>query len=241
MPRKLRASAVGVAEHIIQRGNNRQICFATEEDMKAYVTWLKAYAKKYQVAIHAWVLMTNHVHLLCTPSTVTGISQMMQSLGRMYVLYFNRTYRRSGTLWEGRFRSCLVQEETYLLALYRYIELNPVRAGMVDDPAEYSWSSYQCNALGKHTDLLTPHVIYKGLGKNDEERRTSYRTLFASHVDEKLLDDIRKATNKGLALGNEHFIADVQAMTGKRMVEGKRGRPTGWRKGNEQKIQRMNK
>ncbi len=130
MPRKPRASAAGVPEHIIQRGNNRQVTFTSEEDMKAYVTWLKEYAKKYEVNIHAWVLMTNHVHLLCTPMTATGISQMMQSLGRMYVMYFNKTYLRSGTLWEGRYRSCLVQEETYLLQVYRYIGIKGVRAGI---------------------------------------------------------------------------------------------------------------
>lgn len=132
----------GVPEHIIQRGNNRQVIFGCEDDMKCYFTWLKEYSKKYDVKVHAWVLMTNHVHLLCTPSSGTAISQMMQSLARMYVMYFNRAYRRTGTLWEGRYKSCLVQEETYLLQLYRYIELNPVRAGMVEDPAEYSWSSY---------------------------------------------------------------------------------------------------
>lgn len=236
MPRKPRASAAGVAEHVIQRGNNRQVIFISEEDMKAYVTWLKQYAKKYNVAIHAWVLMTNHIHLLCTPSSPTGISQMMQSLGRMYVMYFNKTYRRSGTLWEGRYRSCLVQEDTYLFQLYRYIELNPVRAGMVEDPADYTWSSYQCNALGKESDLLSPHERYLALGAIKADRLDSYRQLFEGHVAGKLLDNIRKATNKGLALGNAHFIADVEAITGKRLQESKRGRKVGWRKpkdGNE--------
>ncbi|WP_158965870.1 transposase [Paraglaciecola sp. L3A3] len=235
MPRKPRASAAGVPEHIIQRGNNRQVTFTSEEDMKAYVTWLKEYAKKYEVNIHAWVLMTNHVHLLCTPMTATGISQMMQSLGRMYVMYFNKTYLRSGTLWEGRYRSCLVQEETYLLQVYRYIELNPVRAGMVADPADYTWSSYQCNALGKKSDLLSAHPLYLALGSSKVKRQESYLDLFKYHVEGKLLDDIRQATNKGLALGNEHFIADVEAVTGKRLVEGKRGRRVGWRKPKEGK------
>ena len=233
MPRKPRASAAGIAEHIIQRGNNRQVIFANEEDMEAYVTWLKEYSQKYQVAIHAWVLMTNHVHLLCTPSNSQGISQMMQSLGRMYVMYFNKRYKRSGTLWEGRYRSCLVQEETYLMTLYRYIELNPVRAGMVKEPSEYSWSSYQCNALGKESDLLTPHELYQSLGKSNHERQASYRALFTHMVEGMLLDDIRKATNKGLALGNANFIADVESITGKRLVEGKRGRKVGWRKANK--------
>lgn len=230
MARKQRVSTAGVPEHIIQRGNNRQVIFGCEEDMQAYVAWLKTYSKKYKVSIHAWVLMTNHVHLLCTPSTVSGISQMMQSLGRMYVTYFNRSYQRSGTLWEGRFKSCLVQEETYLLQVYRYIELNPVRAGMVNEPADYYWSSYQCNALGKKSELLTPHSLYTRLGANQQERQSSYRGLFSHQVEGQLLEDIRQATHKGLALGNDHFFADIEALTGRRVIEGKRGRPVGWRK-----------
>jgi putative transposase len=230
MARKLRASSGGVPEHVIQRGNNRHIVFGGDNEMKAYVTWLNDYARKYKVAIHAWVLMTNHVHLLCTPSTSSGISLMMQSLGRMYVLYFNRRNQRSGTLWEGRYRSCLVQEENYLMQLYRYIELNPVRAGLADDPADYSWSSYQCNALGKKSDLLSPHPLFSALGADDDTRQAAYRALFKDHVEGKLLADIRNATNKGLALGNARFITDVEARTGRRLTPGKRGRPTGWRK-----------
>ena len=217
-------------EHVIQRGNNRQIIFANEEDMQAYVTWLKDYSIKYQVNIHAWVLMTNHVHLLCTPSNSTGISNMMQSLGRMYVLYFNKRYKRSGTLWEGRFKSCLVQSEAYLLQLYRYIELNPVRANMVNDPAQYPWSSYQCNALGNQDKLITPHPLYMSLGITSEKRGLAYQALFEHHVEGKLLNDIRQSANKGLALGNDKFINDVEALTGKTVSMGKRGRPTGWRK-----------
>jgi putative transposase len=230
MARKQRVSSVGVPEHIIQRGNNRQAIFACEEDMQAYVGWLKTYSKKYKVSVHAWVLMTNHVHLLCTPSSVNGISQMMQSLGRMYVTYFNRSYKRTGTLWEGRFKSCLVQEETYLMQVYRYIELNPVRASMVDDPAAYFWSSYQCNAHGKKSDLLTPHSIYTRLGTNEQERQLAYRGLFVHQIEGKFLEDIRKVTNKGLALGNNNFFAEIESLTGRRVIERKRGRPVGWRK-----------
>ncbi len=155
---------------------------------------------------------------------------MMQSLGRMYVTYFNRSYERTGTLWEGRFKSCLVQEENYLLQVYRYIELNPIRARMVNEPADYYWSSYQCNALGKKSELLTPHPIYIRLGKNEQERQSSYRGLFTHQIEGKLLEDIRQATHKGLALGNDHFFADIEALTGRRVIEGKRGRPVGWRK-----------
>jgi putative transposase len=230
MPRKPRVSLPGVPEHVIQRGNNRQAIFASDTDLKAYISWLKDYSDQFDVSIHAWVLMTNHVHLLCTPGSSGSVSQMMQSVGRRYVQYFNRTYKRTGTLWEGRFKSCLVQQETYLLQLYRYIELNPVRAGMVDDPADYTWSSYQCNALGRQSELLTPHSLYQGLGKSNAERQSAYRELFKYHVDGKLLDDIRQSANKGLVLGSERFVAEVEALTGERLQEGKRGRPIGWRK-----------
>jgi putative transposase len=131
---------------------------------------------------------------------------------------------------KGRFRSCLVQQETYLLQLYRYIELNPVRAGMVNDPADYTWSSYQCNALGRRSELLTPHPLYQELGKNNTERQSAYRKLSRYHIEGKLLDDIRQSANKGLVLGSERFTAEIEASTGKRLKEGKRGRPTGWRK-----------
>jgi putative transposase len=231
MPRKPRVSLAGVAEHVIQRGNNRQAIFTSEDDMKAYVTWLKQYSKKYNVAIHAWVLMTNHVHLLCSPANYSGISKMMQSLGRMYVMYFNRAYKRSGTLWEGRYRSCLVQSGKYLLEVYRYIELNPVRAGMVQDPREYSWSSYQCNALGKQSDLLTAHPNYLAINQDANNRLADYRGLFVGYVESELVEDIRKATNKGLALGNEQFKFKVEALSGRSVIEGKRGRPIGWKKG----------
>ena len=167
--------------------------------MRAYLSWLKEFSKKYLVDVHAWVLMSNHVHLLCTPYEENAISKMMQSMGRMYVRYYNYTYQRSGTLWEGRFKSCLVESEQYLLELYRYIELNPVRAGMVEEPSEYSWSSYGCNALGVKTDLQMPHELYLKLGKTEEERLENYRSLFKSHIDVELLKEIREGVNKGLA------------------------------------------
>ena len=217
-------------QHVIQRGNNRQVCFADEQDFAAYAGWLKGYSKKYQVDIHAWVLMTNHVHLLCTPRGQNAVSHMMQSLGRHYVRYFNFSYKRTGTLWEGRFKSCLVQEETYLIQLYRYIELNPVRAGIVEQPSDYVWSSYPINALGKVSELCTPHAVYLALGKDANERQASYRELFKHHVDGKLLEDIRLAVNKGMALGSERFKTEIESLSGRRMTAKKMGRPVGWRK-----------
>ena len=225
MARLTRVSPVGIPQHIVQRGNNRQVCFGGEEDMKAYLNWLKEFSKKQAVDVHAWVLMTNHVHLLCTPQEEGAISRMMQSIGRMYVRYYNYTYQRSGTLWEGRFKASLLQSEQYLLELYRYIELNPVRADMVDEPSEYSWSSYTCNGLGLETDLQTPHPLYLALGKTKPERLENYRALFKAHVGPELLKEIRESVNKGLALGNEHFTAQIEALTDKRVSPRKAGRP----------------
>ncbi len=230
MARLLRISPIGVPVHLIQRGNNRQSCFAALDDYSAYVGWLKEYSKQYAVDIHAWVLMTNHVHLLCTPQQEGVISKMMQSLGRRYVQYFNYQYRRSGTLWEGRYKSCLVQSEQYLIELYRYIELNPVRAKMVEDPSEYAWSSYQINALGKLSDLCTPHPEYLGLGKTQNERMDNYRALFACHVEGELLEEIRLSLNKGMAIGHDRFKDEIEKLTGRRLNSKKVGRPVGWRK-----------
>ena len=232
MARLPRVCPVGVPQHIIQRGNNHQVCFASEEDFFAYSHWLKKYAEKFKVAIHAWVFMTDHVHLLCTPHQANGISQMMQGLGRQYVRYFNYTYKRTGTLWEGRYKSCLVQEEEYLLQLYRYIELNPVRANMVDDPANYTWSSYQVNGIGKISSLCTPHPLYLGLGSDKQQRQISYRCLFTHQVEGKLLEDIRKSINKGMAIGTNRFKLEIETLTGRRMKAKKIGHPEGWKKEN---------
>jgi len=230
MSRQPRVSPVDVPQHIIQRGNNRHVCFASEKDFKAYANWLKEYSVKFAVEIHAWVFMTNHIHLLCTPRTEHSISQMMQGLGRQYVRYFNFSYKRTGTLWEGRYKSSLVQEEGYLLHLYRYIELNPVRAKMVTEPADYFWSSHQINALGKVSDLCTEHPIYLALGNDKAERLRRYRGLFKEYLTSDLLAEIRDNTNSGLVIGNDKFKREIEALTGRRMSKGKRGRPVGWRK-----------
>jgi len=230
MARLPRISPTGIPVHLIQRGNNRQACFISEEDHGAYAGWLKEYAQKYRVEIHAWVMMTNHVHLLCTPRQEGGVSQLMQSLGRRYVQYFNFEYRRSGTLWEGRFKSCLIQEERYLLEVYRYIELNPVRAGMVSDPGEYHWSSYRINGLGNISDLCTPHDEYLRLGNDASERRHNYRLFLSHHVDGELLKEIRDNTHKGMAVGSDRFKEEIEMLTGRRLKSRKRGRRVGWRK-----------
>lgn len=225
MSRLRRVAPVGVPQHVIQRGNNRQICFGGEADMVAYIAWLKEYSCKFGVDVHAWVLMTNHVHLLCTPNKELAVSKMMQSIGRSYVRYFNYSYGRSGTLWEGRFKSCLIESEGYLLEVYRYIELNPVRACMVDEPSEYKWSSYQCNALGRVTGLRTPHPLYLRLGEGELQRQANYRALFKVHVSGKLITELRKATNSGLALGSDTFVDQLEALSGRRLRAKQAGRP----------------
>jgi putative transposase len=230
MARLPRIELPNIPQHIIQRGNNRQACFASEQDFKTYLNWLKNYSIEAGVEIHAWVLMTNHVHLLCTPTKPKAISKLMQNLGRRYVQYFNYTHGRSGTLWEGRFKSCLVQDNSYLLHVYRYIDMNPVRASMVADPAQYTWSSYQVNALGKASDLCSPHAEYFALGVSRAERQLSYQELFKHHVLAELQTDIRNSVVKGLALGSDKFKEDMEALCGRRVKEGKKGRPKGWRK-----------
>jgi putative transposase len=179
------------------------------------LSFLKDAAAKYQVAIHAFVLMTNHVHLLITPGSEQGINRMMQALGRKYVQYFNFTHNRTGTLWEGRYKSTLVDADNYLLTVYRYIELNPVRAGMVAHASEYPWSSYQGNALGKPIQLLTPHALYQRLGKTESDRQKAYRALFRGKMPERDLTAIREATNKAWVLGDDRFKAQIEAKTGR--------------------------
>jgi putative transposase len=223
MARLPRLYLPGCAQHVIQRGNNREACFYDEADYKAYLSFLKDAATKYQVAIHAFVLMTNHVHLLATPSDEQGISRLMQAQGRKYVQYFNFTYGRTGTLWEGRYKSTLVDSDSYLLTVYRYIELNPVRASMVKHSAEYPWSSYQGNALGKPIQLLTPHSMYCQLGRTDAERQSAYRSLFRGRIAERDLTAIREATNKAWVLGDDRFKAQIEAKTGRRPVPLGRG------------------
>jgi putative transposase len=155
---------------------------------------------------------------------------MMQDLGRRYVRYFNYEYKRTGTLWEGRYKSCLIQSDRYLLDVYRYIELNPVRAGIVSNPEDYRWSSYRSNALGNVSDLCTPHPEYLNLGGDSDKRRENYRELFKHHFSDTVLEQIRKATNKGMIVGNDRFREEIEALTGRRLKEKKRGRPVGWRK-----------
>ncbi len=225
MPRRARLLLPGVALHLIQRGNNRSPCFFAEEDYLFYLEHLADQAKKHDCAIHAWCLMTNHVHLLLTPAKPENASLLMKGLGQRYVQYVNRTYRRSGTLWEGRFRSCMAQEEHYVLACYRYIEMNPVRAAIVKHPAEYRWSSYRANAQGEHSALVRRHLLYQALGDTEEARALAYRALFRHQLESGLIDQIRSATNGNYALGSSRFAAEVESVLGQRGARGQPGRP----------------
>jgi putative transposase len=223
MARLRRYCPSGIPQHVIQRGNNRTACFASDKDMGVYAHCLWEAASRFGLMIHGWVFMTNHIHLLVTPETDDSLSKAMQFLGRRYVRYFNQTYERTGTLFEGRFKSCLVQQSDYFLVCLRYIELNPVRARMVEDPADYRWSSYSANAFGRPAKIWTPHPLYLGLGESDSERQARYRSLFESRIEGKLISDIRQAVNRGLAFGSERFGQEIEDLGGRRQRQLKRG------------------
>lgn len=225
MPRRPRIRVPGIPLHIIQRGNNRQTCFHGVADYANYLDWLGDYATGCGCDVHAYVLMTNHVHLLLTPHEDNSAGMLMKRLGQRYVQYVNRTYRRSGTLWEGRYRSSLVGDDGYLLACYRYIELNPVRANMVVRPGDYRWSSYRANALGEHSPLLTPHPLYAAMGSSHGTRQAAYRRLFEQGLDDARLEEIRSATNGNFALGSRHFMGRAAQMLGRRVAPKAAGRP----------------
>ena len=225
MPRRSRIIVPHIPLHIIQRGNNRQPCFFHDDDYLFYLDWLKEYAKSTDCSIHAYVLMTNHVHLLLTPGKSDSAGSLMKRLGQRYVQYINRTYKRSGTLWEGRFRSCIIQQQQYLFSCQRYIEMNPVRAGIVKHPGEYRWSSYQVNGQGNKSSLIRPHSLYRKLGRTNAERQMAYRELFRYELESEEIDKIRKATNGNFALGNDWFTKKISEMLKRRVTPGKPGRP----------------
>jgi putative transposase len=232
MPRKPRIDLPTYPLHVLQRGNNKQTCFNNTADFKAYEYWLKQYSVQFDVSIHAWVFMTNHVHILCTPNKSNAISDMMQSLGRQYVRYFNDKYKRTGTLWEGRYKACLVEDDAYLIQLYKYIELNPVRANMVTEPELYVWSSFQINALGKDSSLCAPHQNYMRLGNTKEERQLAYLKLFKEGLPLIQLEKIRESTKSGLVFGSDKFADKMESITGLILTKQKPGRP--WDKETEE-------
>jgi putative transposase len=227
MSRRPRIELAGIPQHVVQRGINRGPCFFAEEDYHSYLHWLEKAAADWRCAIHAYVLMTNHVHLLVTPEAETGIAKLMQSVGRRYVQYINRSYKRTGSLWEGRYKSSLIQAETCLLTCLRYIELNPVRAGMVQDPGQYRWSSYRHNGLGQADSRITPPARYLAIEQDATGRQAAYRALFRSELDDEALSDIRLALSQGQPLGQGRFRARICAAAGVRRSQKRPGRPAG--------------
>ncbi|MDP2027719.1 transposase [Sulfuriferula sp.] len=236
MARLSRYVIPGQPQHIIQRGNNRQAIFVLDADYQFFRDATIEAALKHGLAIHAYVWMTNHVHLLATPEKDDSISKVFQSVGRKYVQYFNHTYQRSGTLWEGRYRATVVDSEQYLLTLMRYIELNPVRAGMVMHPSQYAWSSYAFNAHGQvspNTDWLIAHPEYLRLGQTADERQGAYQQLFQAAIAGQDLQAIRESTHKGWALGGQGFQAQIESLTQRRAASKGVGRP---RNGNNNRV-----
>jgi putative transposase len=200
----------GAALHVVQRGNNREAIFASSADFQFFYACLMRAARAQRAAIHAYVFMTNHVHLIVTPASASCVPKMMQSVGRVYVAYFNQLHRRTGTLWEGRYKAAIIEDEVYLLSCMRYVELNPVRAGLVPDAAAYRWSSFHSNAYGILDPLITPHAVYLGIGESCDLRYQAYRALFGS-IDEEVVGRIRDTTQHAWALGNEAFQQRVSA------------------------------
>ena len=225
MARLPRLTLPGYPHHVIQRGNNRQPIFASPAQRQTLLDLLHDNAGKFEVAIHAYVLMGNHFHLLATPQTADGLPQMMQAVGRRYVRLFNDAQGRTGTLWEGRYKSTLIQTDRYLLACMAYIDLNPVRAGLVAQVADYPWSSHG-HYVGLRTDkLITPHPLYWELGNTPFAREGAYADLVRSGVTERQQADLTQSALRGWALGGEDFVTDLQKKTGRRATKGLAGRP----------------
>lgn len=223
MARMARLYVPGCAHHVIQRGNNRTPCFREKIDYRHYLEYLSDAANSTGIAIHSYVLMTNHVHLLLTPKGAHACGKMMQSLGRNYVRYFNDRYARTGTLWEGRYKSTLIDSDNYFFTVSRYIELNPVRANMVSHPREYPWSSYHSNALGMPCDLINPHQLYRDLGQSPSDRQRHYQAMFDQEIAPELLDELRYATNRAWAFGSDEFKADIATGVNRRTTSLGRG------------------
>ena len=226
MPRKPRFFLPDVPTHVVQRGHSREPVFFEDGDYIAYLTWLTEAADRYECAIHAYVLMTNHIHILATPKDKQGISLAMQYIGRRYVPYINDTYGTSGSIWEGRYKASLIHDEQYLLTCMRYIELNPVRAKVTKTPGHYRWSSYRANAQGKNDKLITPHSLYLALGRTRTSRLEAYKALSKGHIDVENIREIRAAWQTGTPLGNAHFKKKIERKLKSKVGQARRGRPS---------------
>lgn len=225
MARLPRLTLAGYPHHVIQRGNNRQPIFSTGTDYTHLLALIDESAKKFEVAVHAYVLMGNHFHLLATPHTDTGLPLMMQAVGRSYVRYFNQLQSRSGTLWEGRYRSTLIQADRYLLPCMTYIDLNPVRAGLVAEAKDYPWSSHGHYAGLRADKLVTPHPLFWALGNTPFEREAAYAEMVRSGVSADQQAALTRSALSGWALGSANFVADLQKLTERRVQKMRAGRP----------------
>lgn len=223
MPRPPRVALPDHVLHLIQRGNNRTTCFVDDEDRKRYLAALLQVSERTRCPIHAYVFMTNHTHLLVTAGEAGAPARMMQALGRKYVRYFNDRHGRTGTLWEGRYRSSLIDSERYFLQCSRYIETNPVRAGLVSSPADYRWSSFRSNAEGQPDSLVRRHPVYLALGRSVSTRREAYSALFGKPLAPPELDAIRRATNQGLVLGFDDRRSELERQLGQRLSRSTHG------------------
>lgn len=225
MPRKPRFYLPGAPIHAVQRGHNSSAVFFDDLDRLEYLSCLKRAADDCGCKIHAYVLMTNHVHLLLTPECADSLGRLFQSIGRYYVRYVNETYHRNGSLWEGRYKCNVIESQEYLLSCMRYIELNPVRAGMVDYPAQYRWSSYAASALGVSNAILSAHGEYAALGSCSADRQVAYRGLFEGEVNADELALLRGSLQTGTPLGNRKFKTEIEATLGLKVGFVQRGRP----------------
>ena len=224
MPRSARIMLAGAAVHVVHRGNNRGPCFLSDDDRAFYLHHLGRALPRCGCLLHAYCLMDNHVHLLLTTEPANGCALLMKSAAQLYAQYFNKSHARTGYLWEGRFKSCLVQAEHYALSCYRYIEMNPVRAAMVRTADEFRWSSFRVNAHGAKSPLITPHAEYLQLGTTPSERQAAYRDLFGSAAAPTNVEEIRRATNGGFVLGDRPFKNAVARVVGRRVEASAPGR-----------------
>jgi putative transposase len=225
MARQPRLTVAGYPHHVIQRGNDRQAIVRDDADREKLWALLAEQSAIFKVAIHAYVVMDNHLHLLATPQTDEGLPKLMQAVGRSYVRYFNLRHQRTGTLWEGRYRSNLIESERYLLACMVYIDLNPVRAGMVQEPADYKWSSHR-HCIGQLSDkLVTPHALFWGLGNTPFAREAAYLSLVQAGLAAAEKEKLTRSALSGWALGSPRFVAELKELTPRRLLPGKAGRP----------------
>ncbi len=225
MPRKPRFFIPDVPVHIVHRGHSRDPVFFEDEDYSTYAYWLGEASKRYGVQIHSFVLMTNHVHILITPPGTTSTSSFMQYIGRRYVPYMNQKYGKSGSIWEGRYKASLIQAEDYFLATMRYVELNPVRAGMVESPSHYRWSSFCHNSGIRKIRFVQNHPVYTSLATYDEGRFEAYKELFRSQLDLEVMKQISDAWLTGTPLGNDYFREKVESQLSLKVGQYRRGRP----------------